>query len=53
MRFRLPAKLTADIVAGDADALIAAYGDGAYEQARTRAREERLGKVLSGNRPGG
>lgn len=37
----------------DAKALLAAYGDGAYEEARMRAREARLGKVLDGNRPPG
>jgi hypothetical protein len=45
---------TADnIVRADADALIAGYGSSAYEQARTRAREERLRGVVDGNRPPG
>jgi len=37
----------------NAEALIAAYGDGAYEQARTRARDQRRGEVIDGNRPEG
>jgi hypothetical protein len=41
------------VVADDADSLILGFGDGAYEQARTRAREERLGHVVEGNRPRG
>jgi hypothetical protein len=39
-----------DLIDADADALIAAYGDGAYEQARTRARQERTGEVADSNR---
>jgi hypothetical protein len=41
------------IVGTDADALIASYGDAAYDEARTRGREERLAKVIDGNRPPG
>jgi len=37
----------------DAEAFIAAYGDGAYEQARTCARDQRHGEVVDGNRPEG
>ena len=37
----------------DAEALIAAYGDSAYEQTRTRARDQRRGAVIDSNRPEG
>lgn len=47
LRRRAPTSLVAE----DAAALIAAYGESAYDQARTRAREERLGKTIDGNRP--
>jgi hypothetical protein len=54
MKLRLlGAKQTGKIVAADADALIASYGDGGYEEARSRARQERLGRELTGNRPAG
>lgn len=42
-----------DIVALDAAALTHSHGNGAYEEARTRAREERQAKVIDGNRPPG
>jgi hypothetical protein len=51
--WRRGAKRTGNLVAADADALIASFGDSGYEEARTRAREERLGKELTGNRPPG
>jgi hypothetical protein len=35
----------------DADALIGASGQGAYDQSRTRAHEARLGKMIDANRP--
>lgn len=41
------------IVMDDALALIAAYGARAYDEARTRARQERLGKVIDSNRTRG
>jgi hypothetical protein len=40
-----------DLVALDANDLIRSFGDLAYEEARTRAREESLGWVLNLNRP--
>lgn len=40
-------------VEADAAAMIESFGDGAYEQARSRAREERLGAVIDVNRPRG
>jgi hypothetical protein len=43
----------APLVAEDAAALIAAYGESAYGQARTWARDARLGRVVDGNRPRG
>lgn len=49
LRRRAPTSLIAE----DAAALMAAYGDGAYDQARTRAREERLDKTIDGSRPRG
>ena len=53
---KLPAFLrpgTLALVAQDADALIDAFGPGAYDEARTRARDARLGRILDGNRPVG
>lgn len=37
----------------DAADLMSRFGDGAYTEARQRAREERDGKVIEGNRPEG
>ena len=42
-----------DATSADADRLIEALGNGAYEEACTRAREQRLGKVIETNRPNG
>jgi hypothetical protein len=42
-----------NIVAADAVALVAAFGDGAYEEARTRGREERRRSTIDANRPFG
>lgn len=54
MRLPLATRRTdQNIVRDDADALAARYGGGAYEEARTRAREERLKKFIDGNRPRG
>jgi hypothetical protein len=44
---------TSSLVSADTDRLIAAHGDGAYNVARTRAREERQGRVTDGNRARG
>lgn len=52
-RFSLRNKQAGDIVALDAAALMQSHGDGAYEEARTRAREERLRQVIDGNRLAG
>ena len=41
------------LVTQDADALMAQYGASAYDEARTRARQERLGQIIEGNRPAG
>lgn len=41
------------LIQRDADALIDAFGPGAYDEARTRARDARLGRILDGNRPAG
>lgn len=46
-------RISGGLVAADAQALIAAHGDDAYEQTRTRGREERAGSVIDGNRPRG
>jgi hypothetical protein len=46
-----PKRARPALIEQDADALIASYGSGAYDEARTRAREARLGRVLDGNRP--
>jgi hypothetical protein len=43
----------ARMVEADAGALIAGYGDCAYDEARKRAREADRGVVLDGNRPEG
>jgi hypothetical protein len=40
-------------VAEDARALILRFGDSAYDEARTRAREARLGRTVDANRPVG
>lgn len=40
-------------VASDADALIAGFGDGAYEEARRRSIDERRGAIFDGNRSKG
>lgn len=53
---KLPAifrRRSSGLVAEDAGALIDAFGASAYEQARTRAREARLGKMIDANRPRG
>lgn len=42
-----------ELVVADAEALIASLGDGAYEEARKRAREQRIGQVIEANRPDG
>jgi hypothetical protein len=42
-----------NVVDSDVNALLQSYGDGAYDEARTRAREARLGRVMDGNRPAG
>lgn len=39
------------LVQRDADALMEAFGDSAYDEARTRAREARSGSVIDENRP--
>lgn len=46
-----PKRVLPPVIQQDAVALIAAYGASAYDEARTRAREARLGRVLDGNRP--
>jgi hypothetical protein len=46
-------RMPADIVAQDADALMRAYGTGAYGEARTRARSARQGRVIDSNRSKG
>ena len=48
---RLRTRRTASLIAQDAAALIAAYGESAYEEARTRAREQRFSAVIDANRP--
>ena len=54
MRLPLAIRRTGqNIVRDDADALMAGFGRAAYDEARSRAREERLGKVIGGNRPRG
>ncbi len=45
-----PKRVLPALIEQDADALIAVYGHSAYDEARTRAREARLGSVLDGNR---
>jgi hypothetical protein len=42
-----------NLVASDVNSLLRSFGDSAYDEARTRAREARLGKVFDGNRPNG
>jgi hypothetical protein len=42
-----------DTVAEDASRLIARFGLAAYDEARSRARDARLGNVIDGNRPEG
>lgn len=37
----------------DASELISRYGDSAYEEARTRARDDRTGRVIDNDRPPG
>lgn len=37
-------------VASDVDALIAGFGDGAYEEARRRSIDEQRGAIFDGNR---
>lgn len=44
---------SASQASADAEALIARFGDGAYAEARRRAREVRRGAVIDGNRPKG
>lgn len=41
------------LLESDVNSLLQAFGNGAYDEARTRAREARLGKVVDGNRPDG
>jgi hypothetical protein len=48
---RKPAAL--NLLESDVNSLLQAFGDSAYDEARTRAREARLGKVMDGNRPNG
>jgi hypothetical protein len=50
---RLRANQTGDLVRQDTALLMASFGDGAYDVARTRARDSRLAKVIDGNRPPG
>lgn len=50
---RMPLGRSASLIAQDAAALIKGYGAGAYEEARTRARDQRLANVIDGNRPKG
>jgi hypothetical protein len=38
-------------VSADAEALVAQFGEGAYGEARQRAREARQNKTIDGNRP--
>lgn len=45
-------KPPADVLT-DADSLIARFGTGAYDEARTRSREARQGRTLDANRPAG
>jgi len=42
-----------DLIEADALALIASFGVSAYDEARTRARDARLRRVLDSNRPSG
>jgi hypothetical protein len=42
-----------NLVESDVVALIQSFGDAAYDEARTRARDARLGRVVDGNRPNG
>ncbi len=44
---------SSSIVESDVTALMQSFGDGAYDEARTRARGARLGEVVDGNRPDG
>jgi hypothetical protein len=54
MKMSLPALAQSrNLVVADADALISAFADRAYDEARTRARDERLAKVIDANRPRG
>jgi hypothetical protein len=46
-------RLSSSAVAQDADDLLTSFGEQAYEVARTRAREARLGDVIDGNRTAG
>ena len=50
---RWPTDQTGELIRQDAALLIASFGDGAYDVARTRAREVRLRKVIDDNRPAG
>ena len=45
--------VSCEVVVTDAESLITALGNGAYEVARTRAREQRLGQIIEANRPDG
>ena len=49
----LPLGRASSLVIEDAEALLKAFGAAAYEEARTRAREARLGQVMDANRPAG
>jgi len=42
-----------DAVLRDAAILIDVFGPAAYDEARTRARDARLSKIIDGNRPPG
>lgn len=42
-----------DLVEQDAETLIQGFGEGAYEGARTRARDEHLGRFIDASRPQG
>jgi hypothetical protein len=48
-----PKRVLPPLIQQDAAALITAYAQSAYDEARTRAREARLGRVIDGNRPAG
>lgn len=55
-KMKLPSlrnRTSSNLVKSDVAALIQSFGESAYDEARPRAREERLGKAIDGNRPRG